>query len=100
MAIAALACLLIAPVVWLCTPLVYGSILPVAGPQLERSGDVMGGGFNEIGNGGSKLAEYLVSHKTTETRLVAVPSANSEDAGLFISTGERVMSMGGFSGSD
>ena len=101
-ACAAIACLFIAPVVWACTPLVYGNggILPVAGPQLDRGSPGMGSGFNETGDGVSQLAEYLVSHKTSETWLVAVPSANSEGAGLTISTGEPVMSLGGFSGSD
>jgi len=102
MACAAIACLFIAPVVWACTPLVYGNggILPVAGPHLDRGGAGMGGGFNGTGDGVSRLAEYLVSHKAGETWIVGVPSANSEGAGLIISTGEPVMSMGGFSGSD
>jgi 4-amino-4-deoxy-L-arabinose transferase-like glycosyltransferase len=101
-ACAAIAILFISPVVWACTPLVYGNggILPVAGPQLDRSGAGMGGGMNGIGNDVSQLSAYPVSHKTTETWLVAVPSANSEGAGLIISNGEPVMSLGGFSGSD
>jgi 4-amino-4-deoxy-L-arabinose transferase-like glycosyltransferase len=101
-ACAAIALLFIAPVAWACTPLVYGNggILPVAGPQLDRGGAGMGGGFNEIGDSISPRTEYLLSHKTTETWLVGVSSANSEGAGLIISTGEPVMSMGGFSGSD
>lgn len=101
-ACAAIAILFIGPVVWACTPLVYGNggILPVAGPQLDRGGTGMGGGFNRIGDSVTPLSAYLVSHKTTETWLVGVPSANSEGAGLIISTGEPVMSLGGFSGSD
>lgn len=102
MACAAIACLFIAPVVWACTPLVYGNggILPVAGPHLDRGGAGMGDGLNGIEDRVTPLAEYLVSHKAGETWLVGVPSANSEGAGLIISTGEPVMSMGGFSGSD
>lgn len=98
----AVACLFIAPVVWAFTPLVYGNggILPVAGPQLDRSGTGMRDGFNGKGDGVFQLAEYLISHKTGESWIVGVPSANSEGAGLIISTGEPVMSMGGFSGSD
>lgn len=101
-ACAAIAILFIAPVVWACTPLMYGNggILPVAGPQLDHGGVGIGGGFNGIGDGVSKLADYLVSHRAGETWLVAVPSANNEGAGLIINTGEPVMSMGGFSGSD
>jgi 4-amino-4-deoxy-L-arabinose transferase-like glycosyltransferase len=101
-ACAAIAILFIGPAVWACTPLVYGNggILPVAGPQLDRGGAGMGGGFNRIGDNVTPLSTYLVSHRTTETWLVGVPSANSEGAGLIISTGEPVMSLGGFSGSD
>ncbi len=101
-ACAALAILFIAPLVWACTPLMYGNggILPVAGPQLDRGGAGIGSGFRGNADGVSLLAEYLVSHKKTETWLVGVPSANSEGAGLIINTGMPVMSMGGFSGSD
>ncbi|MDO9325370.1 MAG: glycosyl transferase, partial [Methanoregula sp.] len=101
-ACAAIAILFISPVVWAFTPLVYGNdgILPVAGPQLDRGGTGMGGGVNQAGNGASKLTEYLVSHHAGETWLVGVSSANSEGAGIIISTGEPVMSMGGFSGND
>jgi 4-amino-4-deoxy-L-arabinose transferase-like glycosyltransferase len=100
-ACAAIAILFIAPMVWACTPLMYGNggIMPVAGPQLVRGAGI-GSGFRGNTDGVSPLAEYLVSHKTTETWLVGVPSANSEGAGLIINTGLPVMSMGGFSGSD
>ena len=102
LASAGIAILFIAPFVWACTPLVYGNsgILPVAGPNLARSGAGMGNGFNDGGTGVTKLEEYLISYKSKESWIVAVASSNSEGANLIIDTGEPVMSLGGFSGSD
>jgi 4-amino-4-deoxy-L-arabinose transferase-like glycosyltransferase len=102
LAFCAIGILFVAPLVWAFTPLVYGNSgnLPVAGPNLARSGAGMGNGFHEGGTGVSKLAEYLISHKSKETWIVAVASSNSEGANLIIDTGEPVMSLGGFSGSD
>jgi len=102
LAIVAIAILFIAPFVWACTPLVYGNtgLLPVAGPRIETAGNGMGNGFGETWIGTARLAEYLVSHKTGETWIVAVASSNNEGATLIIDTGEPVMSLGGFGGSD
>jgi 4-amino-4-deoxy-L-arabinose transferase-like glycosyltransferase len=101
-AAAAIAILFLATTVWAVTPLVSGNSgnLPVAGPQVNRGGAGMGNTLSETGNGTSRLAEYLLSHQTGETWIVAVPSSNSQGAGLIIETGEAVMSLGGFSGSD
>ncbi|MCX6689208.1 MAG: glycosyltransferase family 39 protein, partial [Methanoregula sp.] len=103
-AIIAIAFLFVAPFVWACTPLIYGSggILPVAGPQLSRSGSGMGNGNigMDPGDGIQKLADYLTTHNTGETWLVAVPGSNNEGANLIIKTGAPVMSLGGFSGTD
>ncbi|MFA4877535.1 MAG: glycosyltransferase family 39 protein [Methanoregula sp.] len=101
--ILAVGLLFIAPVIWSCTPLAYGSgnILPSAGPQSSPGGGGMprGSGFYSLENGTSKLGKYLVSHTTGETWIVAVPSSH-EAASLIIETGRPVMSLGGFSGSD
>jgi hypothetical protein len=80
----------------------YGNsgILPVAGPQQNRGGGGLGKAFSGAGEGTSQLADYLLSHRTGETWIVAVPSSNSEGASLIIETGEPVMSLGGFTGSD
>jgi hypothetical protein len=48
----------------------------------------------------SDLADYLLSHSTGETWLVAVPGSMGSGAELIIETGKPVMSLGGFSGSD
>jgi len=99
----AIGLLFIAPFIWACTPMVYGSgnFLPSAGPQLAQGTGGMPGGTSLPGQGSSnsQLAEYLISHVKGETWLVAVPSSH-EAASLILTTGKPVMSLGGFSGSD
>ncbi|HEX8916969.1 MAG TPA: glycosyltransferase family 39 protein, partial [Chloroflexota bacterium] len=64
-----------------------------------------GSGFGQGGNGGpggqtsSALIKYLVSHRGTAKYLVATPSSN-EASPIIIATGDPVMSLGGFTGSD
>ncbi|MFA4861764.1 glycosyltransferase family 39 protein [Methanoregula sp.] len=99
----AVALLFVAPTVWACTPMIYGSgnFLPSAGPQLDQGSGGRAGGVSLPGQGSSisQLAEYLESHTTGETWLVAVPSSH-EAASLILETGKPVMALGGFSGSD
>ena len=64
----------------------------------------MGGGFGGVGTGSSggsdtALAEYLVANRGSATWIVAVSDAMSA-AQLELTTGEPVMAMGGWSGSD
>ena len=47
----------------------------------------------------ARLVNYLLSHTTNETWILAVPSSQT-GANLIIETGKPVMSIGGFSGSD
>lgn len=47
----------------------------------------------------SKLINFLKSNKTTEKYLLVVSSSQSAD-NIIIQTGESVMALGGFSGSD
>jgi hypothetical protein len=102
-AILAIGLLFIAPVVWSCTPLVYGSgnILPAAGPQALQVRSIPGGISSPLDpeRGYSQLAVFLTTHNRGETWVVAVPSSH-EAASLIIETGKPVMSLGGFSGSD
>jgi 4-amino-4-deoxy-L-arabinose transferase-like glycosyltransferase len=109
-AVGAIALLFIAPFVWACTPLMYGSgNLPTAGPRQSGQGSDMGGsstngGMNSMPGGISEgstsgLSTYLLSHTTNETWIVAEPSSMSA-AGLIIETGKPVMALGGFGGSD
>jgi 4-amino-4-deoxy-L-arabinose transferase-like glycosyltransferase len=99
---AAIAILFLATTIWAFTPLVYGDggNLPVAGPQQNRGNGGMGNAFSGTGDGTSQLAEYLLAHRSGETWIVAVSSSMGEGANLIIKTGEPVMSLGGFSGSD
>jgi 4-amino-4-deoxy-L-arabinose transferase-like glycosyltransferase len=105
-AVGAISLLFIAPFVWACTPLMYGSgnILPVAGPRLSGQG-TGDGGMNAMPGASSDssvpdLADYLLTHSTGETWIVAVPSSMGAGAELIIETGKPVMSLGGFGGSD
>lgn len=48
----------------------------------------------------TKLVDYLKSNITSEKYLVAVQSATGTASQIIINTGESVMTLGGFSGSD
>lgn len=102
------AALLIAPAIWAYTPILYGSqtVLPYAGPDLNRGNG--GDGFGQGGGGmaqpeqntaSSKLVDFLIKNKQGEKFIVAVSNANSASS-IIIQTGEPVMAVGGFSGSD
>lgn len=89
---------LIAPTVWSFTPMFYkmNGSSPSAGLELASSNEQRNSG---TGNN-SKLIKFLENNKTNEKYLVAVPSANSYGSDLILKTGEPVMAIGGFSGSD
>lgn len=95
--------LFIAPFVWACTPLVYGSgsSLPVAGPQPARNGGGAPDGNSVPGTADSNsgLIHYLISHHDGEQWIVAVLSSHGA-TDIILTTGEPVMTLGGFSGSD
>lgn len=56
-----------------------------------------GSGGRESSTG--RLAEYLLAHTSGETWILAVPSSHN-GANLIIETGQPVMCLGGFTGSD
>ena len=108
--------LLIAPAAWSVTPILYGTqaTLPYAGPELNQGGiggrvnEFMSGVFNNsVDNFGlsidnitsGDLISFLTGQKKDEKYLVGVSSAN-EAAPIIIATGQPVMAIGGFSGSD
>lgn len=115
----ALAGLLIAPLYWSTTPLLYGgnSMIPSAGPDLNRSanrgadGGADGGALpafaagqgpgweGEAGGVDEALYAYLTENNTGEPYLFATPNVNMAET-YIIKTGKAVMAMGGFSGSD
>lgn len=106
-AIAGMLVLLITPLYWAATPLLYGgnSMIPSAGPELKSSsGQGPGGGGNpgmmgRTNHVDTKLVEYLHANQTGEKFLFATAEANTAES-YIIKTGEAVMAMGGFSGSD
>jgi len=71
-----------------------GSI-PTAGPNSTA----MRGSNNESSQANSQLVQYLVEHQNGATWLVAVASAN-ESAAIQLTSGQPVMAVGGFNGSD
>jgi 4-amino-4-deoxy-L-arabinose transferase-like glycosyltransferase len=97
----ALLALFIAPGVWSATPvLARGSgLLPFAGPDLLNPQMPFGPTHGMEQSGSSKLIDYLRANRNGERYLVAMSSAG-EASPMIIQTGEAVMAMGGFSGSD
>ena len=104
-AAAGLLVLLLAPTVWAGISVrdANGGGIPAAGPSQQGQGFPGGGpGGNGDGTGSagtSALVTYLEANRGTATFLVAVPSSQSADS-IIIQTGEPVMAMGGFSGTD
>lgn len=64
-----------------------------------RPQDDGGQPFNSGGQVNSSLLAYLTANRGNAKFLVAVPSSQSADS-IIIQTGEPVMAMGGFTGSD
>ncbi|MDR3586699.1 MAG: glycosyltransferase family 39 protein [Desulfosporosinus sp.] len=90
--------LLIAPMVWSFTPLFHpmdGSS-PSAGLEL-LSGKQKG---NSSAGDNSKLIKFLETNRKNEKYLVEVPSAMTYGSDIILETGEPVLTLGGFSGSD
>jgi len=91
--------LLVAPCAWSLTPILYGGDtgLPYAGPELAES--ARQGANERREQRADRLTQFLVDNHQGETYLLATMRAG--DAAPFIlSTGQAVMAMGGFSGSD
>lgn len=90
--------LLTAPTIWSSTTMFYGmsGTFPSAGLGL-----ISDNGMNNFDNQSStKLIQFLQAHKSNEKYLVAVSSAMNNASEIIIKTGESVMTLGGFSGSD
>lgn len=113
--------LFIGPLYWAATPITYGqsSQLPAAGPGETNSRGSFGGGIGMPGqamNGGTedkaptvqgtqnqgvddKTYSYLMDNYTGE-RFIFATTEYSTAASYIIQTGQAVMAMGGYSGSD
>jgi 4-amino-4-deoxy-L-arabinose transferase-like glycosyltransferase len=96
--IISLCVLLLTPIYWSATPLLYGgnSVLPESGPQLKSSAN--GGNMfsSEVDTG---LLSYLRKHNTGEEYLFATLTTVTA-APYIINTDESVMALGGFNGTD
>lgn len=99
--------LLAAPAIWLQGSLANGvsGVLPYATPLANAlptgvtNGATPNGGFQIPDSDTSVLVDYLGSQRRDERFLVAVPNAGSAE-GIIIASGEPVMAIGGFIGSD
>lgn len=93
--------LLVAPLYWAATPLLYGdnSMLPQAGPKQQGFGQRQGMGGGPDAGINDKLLEYVARNNTGETYLFATTDSHTAQS-YIIDTGKAVIAMGGFSGSD
>ncbi|MDF9407170.1 glycosyltransferase family 39 protein [Pelotomaculum isophthalicicum JI] len=101
-AVAGMLVLLVAPLYWAATPLLYGDnyMMPQAGPSKQGFGQrqgMGGGGMNSSIN--TKLLDYVTRNNTGEAYLFMTPEASTAES-YIIETGKAVVAMGGFSGSD
>ncbi|MEG7334486.1 glycosyltransferase family 39 protein [Bacillus sp. 0102A] len=97
--LAALLALLVMPIYWASTPLLYGgnSSQPETGPQLaSASGKGMGMSDATVNE---KLIKYLEENNSKAEYLFATIDSNTA-APYIIKTKKAVMAIGGFSGSD
>ncbi|TYS20990.1 glycosyltransferase family 39 protein [Bacillus subtilis] len=96
--IISLCVLLLTPVYWSATPLLYGgnSVLPESGPQLKSSAN---GGNMFSSKVDTGLLSYLRKHNTGEEYLFATLTTVTA-APYIIHENESVMAMGGFNGTD
>lgn len=122
-AVIGLLVLFVGPLYWAATPITYGqsSMLPQAGPLMAGGRGMSGMGSGPAGIGGTagmngmsgmgpmgpgnesqavdpKTLSFLKEHNTGETYLFAATDYNA--ASPYIISGETVITMGGFSGSD
>ena len=95
--VAALAACTLAPTVYTLATVnvTHTGSIPTAGPNSTA----MQGSNNESSQADSQLVQYLVEHQNGATWLVAVASAN-ESAAIQLTSGQPVMAVGGFNGSD
>jgi 4-amino-4-deoxy-L-arabinose transferase-like glycosyltransferase len=89
--------LLILPGVWSFTPILYGdnAQLPITGPELKEESNA----FSSMSDL-TELVLYLKENKGDAEYIASVPSAMQLGAELILQSGEPVMVLGGFNGSD
>jgi 4-amino-4-deoxy-L-arabinose transferase-like glycosyltransferase len=79
-----------------------GDSFPAAGLELLKSSGSSEGGpkMGVGGNSSKKLISFLEKNKTSKQKYLLVVSNSNSAADIIVSTGESVMSLGGFLGSD
>ncbi|NFM78932.1 glycosyltransferase family 39 protein [Clostridium botulinum] len=94
--------LLITPLVCSATTIFYpvSGTFPSAGLSLMTNKEKDGFNMGDPNSGNTKLIEFLKSHKTNEKYLLVTSSSNGYASDIIINTGESVMALGGFFGTD
>ncbi|KEI93401.1 dolichyl-phosphate-mannose-protein mannosyltransferase [Clostridium botulinum B2 267] len=94
--------LLITPLVCSATTIFYpvSGTFPSAGLSLMTNKQNDGFNMGDPNSGNTKLIEFLKSHKTNEKYLLVTSSTNGYASDIIINTGESVMALGGFFGTD
>jgi len=94
--------LLITPLVCSATTIFYpvSGTFPSAGLSLVTNKQKDGFNMDNSNSGNTKLIEFLKSHKTNEKYLLVTSSTNGYASDIIINTGESVMALGGFFGTD
>ena len=95
--VTSVAACMVAPVIYTLSTVnvTHTGSIPTAGPNSTA----MQGSNNEKSQADSALVEYLLKNQNGATWLVAVDSAN-ESAAIQLTSGQPVMAIGGFNGSD
>ncbi|AUM86462.1 dolichyl-phosphate-mannose--protein mannosyltransferase [Clostridium botulinum] len=94
--------LLITPLVCSATTILYpmSGTFPSAGLSLMTNKQKDGFNMGDPNSGNTKLIEFLKSHKTNEKYLLVTSSTNGYASDIIINTGESIMALGGFFGTD
>lgn len=98
----ALMSLLITPLVYSATTIFYpvSGTFPSAGLSLITNKQKDDSNVGNLNSANTKLIEFLKSHKTNEKYLLVTSSTNGYASDIIINTGEPVMALGGFFGTD
>lgn len=93
---------LITPLVCSATTIFYpmSGTFPSAGLSLMTNKQKDGFNMDNSNSGNTKLIEFLKSHETNEKYLLVTSSTNGYASDIIINTGESVMALGGFFGTD
>ncbi|ENK0838385.1 glycosyltransferase family 39 protein [Clostridium botulinum] len=94
--------LLITPLVCSATTIFYpvSGTFPSAGLSLITNKQKDDSNVGNLNSANTKLIEFLKSHKTNEKYLLVTSSTNGYASDIIINTGESVMALGGFFGTD